>query len=107
MIRYRDSGWMLVLIGWLVAVCLSSTLIAIRATHIQTMDRLMPFLIIPVWIVSGALLFGGTFRVLCFVNNRVLRLIITVLVVSLQVFGYLCLLMVGSVYVHIWAGGNL
>ena len=107
MTRKTTSGWLLVLLSWLVAVVLSSTLIAIRASRIQTMDRLMPFLIIPVWLVSVALLWIGTYRVFHFVNNRVIRFCVTAVLVILQGFGYWLLLTVCSVYVHLWAGGNL
>jgi len=96
-----------VLMGWSVAVGLSTLLIILYAKHGQTMDRLMPFLIVPVWIVSFAFLSVGTFRTTRFVNNAISRFLITAAAVFFQCSAYWLVLTIGSAYVHFGAGGNM
>ena len=99
--------WLLILAGWIVALGCSFVLTAIRAPRVQTMDPLMPFLIAPVWAVSLALVTVGTFRVTRFMRNTIVRAIVTLVAVSAQCFGYYLVLLVPTIYIHLWAGGHL
>ncbi len=103
----RPKRWFLIFAGWIVALGCSVILIAIRAPRVQTMDPIMPFLITPVWVVSLALIFVGTFRLTRFMKNMVARVVVTLGAVSLQCFGYYLALLVPAIYIHLWAGGNL
>jgi len=103
----KPARWLLIVAGWVVALGFSAVLIAIRAPHVQTMDRLIPFLITPVWLVSLALVSIGTFRVTRFLRNTALRVLLTALAVSAQCFAYYLILVVLAFYIHLWAGGQL
>lgn len=105
--KKRQARWLLIVSGWVIALAFSAVLIAIRAPRVQAMDPIMPYLIAPVWLVSLALVSVGTFRLTRFMENTVIRSIITVIAVAAQCFGYYLLLVVPAIYIHLWAGGNL
>lgn len=105
--KMRKACWLLIVSGWIVALAFSALLIALRAPRVQTMDPIMPYLITAVWLASLALVSVGTFRVTQFLKNMVLRVVVTLIAVLAQCFGYYLLLIVPAIYIHLWAGGNL
>ena len=103
----RPKRWLLIFTGWIVAIGCSAVVIAIRAPRVQAIDPIMPFLIIPVWVVSLALISVGTFRLTRGMKYLALRTIVTIIAVSAQALAYYLALLVSAIYIHLWAGGNL
>ena len=94
------TGWITGL-GWFVIV------IAVRATHVHTIEPLLPFLLAPVWLLCLCLVAADTYNILEFVTNRILRLLVASLAVLVQCFLYCMLLLPLSICVHLWSGGHL
>jgi hypothetical protein len=103
---FDASGFIMLAIGWLLGLAWMSLLVAIRATNIQTMDPLMLYLLIPVWLLCFGLMVVGTYRLAGLIRNRPLRVIVVLAFVALQCYLYWFATLFIGIYVHFWAGGR-
>lgn len=100
------SGFTMVVIAWLIGLAWVSVLVAVRATHIQTMAPLMLYLLIPVWLLCLGLVIVGTYRIACLIRSWGLRIVVMLAGVALQCYLYCVAMFFIAIYVHFWAGGR-
>ena len=101
------SWWACILAGWAVAVVWPAMLIAVRAQNVAAIDPFFLPCAVPAWLISLALITIGTFRMCAGVSSLRLRTVVTLALLALQVFVYMCVFLLMCWHVHFAAGGHL
>jgi hypothetical protein len=100
------SGFIMVVIAWVLGLVWASVLVAVRATNIQMMDPLMLYLLMPVWLLCFGLVVVGSYRIASLIRSWGLRIVVMLAVVALQCCLYCVAMVFIAIYVHFWAGGT-